>query len=166
MTFRLASMDFLMRLLTIALLLLPPLFLAIALLGQRVLLAPTVLLVAIYVWIWIWFRPTRFVVQPRGLEIVWPGRRRKIPRDDITAVRLIDRRELRREVGWAIRVGAGGLWGGFGWLWTEKRGVVRMYISRTDGLVWIERRSDRPWLLTPEQPEDFARALASPARTP
>jgi len=124
------------------------------------------LLVAIYVWIWIWFRPTRFVVQPRGLEIVWPGRRRKIPRDDITAVRLIDRRELRREVGWAIRVGAGGLWGGFGWLWTEKRGVVRMYISRTDGLVWIERRSDRPWLLTPEQPEDFARALASPARTP
>ena len=166
MTFRLAPMDVPIRILTIVLLVLPPLFLAIALLGNRPLLAVAMLLVAIYVWIWIWFRPTRFVVQPRGLEIVWPGRRRKIPRDDITAVRLIDKRELRREVGWAIRVGAGGLWGGFGWLWTEKRGVVRMYISRTDGLVWIERRSDRPWLLTPEQPEDFARALASPARTP
>ena len=163
MTFRLASMDFLMRLLTIALLLLPPLFLAIALLGQRVLLAPTVLLVAIYVWIWLWFRPTRFVVQSRVLEIVWPVRRREIPRDDIVRVRLLDKHALRREVGRAMRVGAGGLWGGFGWLWTQKRGVVRLYVSRTDGFVWIERRSDRPWLITPERPETFVRALSSPA---
>jgi len=26
--------------------------------------------------------------------------------------------------------------------------------------VWIERVSDRPWLITPEQPEAFVRALA------
>lgn len=166
MTFRLAPMDFLVRVLTIVLLVLPPLFFASALLGNRPLLALAVLLVAIYVWIWLWFRPTRFVVRPQGLEIIWPGRRRKIPRDDITAVRLMDKRELRREVGWAMRVGAGGLWGGFGWLWTQKRGVVRMYISRTAGFVWIECRADRPWLLTPERPEDFARALASTALTP
>ena len=56
---------------------------------------------------------------------------------------------------------AGGLGGGFGWLWTQKRGVVRMYISRTDGLVWIERRSERPWLVTPEKPEAFVRALTT-----
>ena len=159
MTFRLAPMDFLMRLLTLALLALPPLFLAIALLGNRWLLGPAVFLGALYVWIWLWFRPTRFVVQPRVLEIVWPARRREIPREDMVAVRLLDKHELRREVGWAMRVGAGGLWGGFGWLWTQKRGIVRMYISRTDGLVWIERRVDRPWLITPERPEAFVRAL-------
>jgi hypothetical protein len=36
-----------------------------------------------------------------------------------------------------------------------------MYISRTDGFVWIERVSGRPWLITPEQPEAFVRALSS-----
>jgi len=161
MTFRLARMDFLMRLLTLALLVLPPLFLAIALLGNALLLLPTAFLVAVYVWIALWFRPRRFVVGPRALEIVWPLRHREIPREDITSVRLVDRHGLRREVGWAMRVGAGGLGGGFGWLWTQKRGVVRMYISRTDGMVWIERRSEQPWLITPERPDAFVRTLSS-----
>ena len=169
MSFRLARMDFLIRLLTLALLALPPMFVLIALLGNAprgnallgnaLLFIPAVVLVAIYVWIALWFRPTRFVVGPRALEIVWPLRRREIPRDDITAVRLIDKRALEREVGRAMRFGAGGLGGGFGWLWTQKRGVVRMYVSRTDGLVWIERRSERPWLITPERPDAFVRAL-------
>jgi len=161
MSFPLARMDFLIRLLTLALLVLPPLFLAIALLGNRMLLVPTALLTAIYVWIALWFRPTRFVVGPGAVEIVWPLRRRAIPRDDIAAVRLLDKHALQREVGRSMRVGAGGLGGGFGWLWTQKRGVVRMYISRTDGLVWIERRSERPWLVTPEKPEAFVRALTT-----
>ena len=75
-------------------------------------------------------------------------------------MRHIDRQELRREAGWCMRVGARGLWGGFGWLWTQRRGIVQMYISRTDGLVWIERVSDRPWLITPERPEIFVRVLS------
>jgi hypothetical protein len=161
MTFRLARMDFLIRLLTLALLVLPLMFVTIALLGNPLALIPAVLLVGIYVWIGLWFRPTRFVVQPRALEIVWPLRQREIPRDDITAVRLMDKHDLEREVGRSMRVGAGGLGGGFGWLWTQKRGVVRMYVSRTDGLVWIERRGDRPWLITPERPDNFVRALSS-----
>ena len=161
MTFRLAPMDFLIRLLTLALFVLPPLFLAIAVLGNRLLLLPTAFLVAIYAWIALWFRPTLFVVGPREVEIVWPLRRRAIARDDIVAVRLTDKHALRDEVGRAMRVGAGGLFGGFGWLWTEKRGVVRMYISRTDGFVWIECRSGRPWLITPERPDAFVRALSS-----
>src|SRR2546425_10426639 len=48
-------MDVPIRLLTLALLVLPPLFLAIALLGNRLLLGPTAFLVAIYAWIWLWF---------------------------------------------------------------------------------------------------------------
>ena len=158
-TFRPAPMCTRIRLLTLALLALPLVFVAIALSGTRLLLGPAAFLLVIYLWIWLWFRPTGFVVQPRVLEIVWPVRRREIPRDDITAVRVIDRAELRREVGRGMRVGAGGLGGGFGWLWTEKRGVVRMYVSRADRFVWIERRSDRPWLITPDRPEEFVRAL-------
>jgi hypothetical protein len=36
-----------------------------------------------------------------------------------------------------------------------------MYISRTDGFVWIERVDQRPWLITPEHPEAFVRTLSS-----
>lgn len=34
------------------------------------------------------------------------------------------------EVDWGMRVvGAGELRGGFGWLWTERRGIVQMYFQ-------------------------------------
>jgi hypothetical protein len=146
--------------LTLGLLALPLGFLASAALGRSPLLGPALLVVAIYGWVWLRFRPTRFVVRPDGLDVIWPLKVRQIPREDISEVRLIDRRELRREVGWGVRVGAGGLWGGFGWLWTQRRGIVQMYISRLDGFVWIERLGDRPWLITPEQPEAFVRTLS------
>jgi hypothetical protein len=99
-------------------------------------------------------------VGPQAIEVVWPLKRRRLSRAEITNVRLLDVAALRREVGWGLRVGAGGLWGGFGWLWTRRRGIVQMYVSRTEGLVWIDRASHRPWLITPERPEDFLRALS------
>ena len=102
------------------------------------------------------------MVRPLVLEIVWPLKRRELNRRAFTAVRLVDRDALRREIGWGMRVGAGGLWGGFGWLWTQRRGAVQMYISRTDGFVWIERADGQPWLVTPERPDEFARALSHP----
>ena len=156
-------MSRLMSILTLALLALPLGFLASAAFGKTRLVGPAVLVVAIYSWIWLRFRPTRFVVRPEVLEVIWPLKRRRMRREGISGVRLIDVRELQREVGWCMRVGAGGLWGGFGWLWTRRRGVVQMYVSRADGLVWIERVGGRPWLITPEQPEAFVRAL-SPQR--
>jgi hypothetical protein len=159
MTFRLAPMDFAIRAMTIVLLALPLVFLAAASARSVFFVAPALFLVAIYLWIWIWFRPTQFVVRPHVLEITWPLRRREISRDGITSVRLVDRGELRTEVGRSMRVGAGGLWGGFGWLWSQRRGLVRMYVSRLDGLVFIERGPEQPWLLTPERPEEFVRAL-------
>jgi hypothetical protein len=59
-----------------------------------------------------------------------PLKRRGIPRDDIEGIRLLREGELNREVGWGARVGAGGLW-----LWMSRRGIVQMYISRTDRFV-------------------------------
>jgi hypothetical protein len=164
--FRLAPMSPMILGLTLGVLALPLVFLVVAALGGRLLLAPALLLVALYAWIWLRLRPTRFVVRPDALEVVWPLRRRRIGRDSIASVRGIDSRELRRDAGWCLRVGAGGLWGGFGWLWTQRRGIVQMYVSRTDDLVWIERVGDRPWLITPEQPAAFVLALSGGRREP
>lgn len=158
-TFRLAPMSPLILMLTLGLLVLPLVLLGNTVFGRSHYAVPSLLLVAIYAWVWLRFRPTRFVVGPAAVEVIWPLKRRQIPRRDITDARFIGREELRRETGWCMRVGAGGLWGGFGWLWTQRRGIVQMYISRTDGFVWIERASDRPWLITPEQPHVFVRAV-------
>ena len=158
--FRLARMSTLILSLTFALLTLPVVFLVASFLGARMLAVPALLFMAVYAWIWLRFRPSQFIVHRGGLDVHWPLKRVGIPRADISSVRVIDRQDLEKEIGWGVRVGAGGLWGGFGWLWSKRRGIVQMYVSRTDDFVWIERAGDRPWLITPEQPEDFVRALS------
>lgn len=160
--FALASMSPLILWLTWAMMVLPLAFLLGAAFSYPPLAIPGVLVLAIYAWIWLHFRPTRFEVGADAIEVVWPVRRRSIPRREIAGVRRIGKDELRRMVGKAMRVGAGGVWGGFGVLWTEKRGVVQMYVSRTDDFVWIERAGGRPWLITPENPSAFVRALSGP----
>ena len=162
MRFELAEMSPSIRTLTYALLALMAGVGIAALLGIAALAIPALAMLAISAWVWLRFRPTAFVVTPQSVEVVWPLKRRKIRRDTISAVRLIDRAELHREVGWGIRVGVGGLWGAFGWLWTERRGVVQMYVSRVDRLVWIDRRGTRPWLITPARPEMFVQTLHGP----
>jgi len=157
--FRLAPMSPLILALTLVMLALPTALLVIALLDTGILLLPALMIVATHAWIWLRFRPSRFVVNQYELEVIWPLKSRRLPRAEITQVRIVDRWALKKEVGWAMRIGAGGLWGGFGWLWTKRRGIVQMYVSRTDGLVWIERTGGRPWLLTPENPEYFVDAL-------
>jgi Bacterial PH domain len=163
-SFRLAHMSPLIWMLTLALLAVPVVFFSTAMVGGHLLTVPALCVVVLYVWVWLRFRPTRFVVYPDRLEVRWPLKRRSIPRKDIAAVRLIDKRALHSVTGWGMRVGAGGLWGGFGWLWTQRRGIVQIYISRTDGFVWIERVGDRPWLITPAQPAAFVRALSSASK--
>lgn len=154
-------MDTMIRIITLGLLALPLLFVFSAVFGTALLIAPTILLVAIYSWVWLRFRPTRFVVHQDVLEVVWPLKRRQISRDSISGVRIVNGRDLKSQVGWGMRVGAGGLWGGFGWLWTERRGIVQMYISRVNDLVWIDRTAGRPWLISPERPQEFLQALSS-----
>jgi hypothetical protein len=58
-----------------------------------------------------------------------------------------------------MRIGVGGLWGGFGWLWTAKKGFLEFYISRAEGLILIELRQGNPLLITPENPERFRELL-------
>jgi len=161
MRFGLARMSPLIRAFTILLLALPFVLLGAVLLGTNQLAIPALAVVSLHSWVWLRFRPNVFVVHPQVLEIVWPLKRREMRRQDITGIRIISARSLRKEIGWGIRIGAGGLWGAFGWLWTKKRGIVQMYVSRTDRFVWIECLGGRPWLITPDKPEEFIHALSN-----
>lgn len=119
-----------------------------------------ILLSALYVIVWVFWRPTRFELSPNGsLDIVFPGRRREIAASELVGCRWITKHQFRQEFGHALRVGVGGLWGGFGLLWTSKGGSVDFYISRTDGFVLIERRSSRPILITPENPRGMVEVM-------
>lgn len=159
--YRIAPMTTDLRVVSAFLLIIPAAMAVAVVMGYQVLLVPLALMAAIYAWVWLRFRPGEFVIHPDCVEIVWPLKRRQIARSSITSCRVIDTPELKREIGWGARVGAGGLWGGFGWLWTRRRGIVQMYITRTDAYVWLERGTERPWLITPERPDDFVRELGT-----
>jgi hypothetical protein len=122
------------------------------------LLGAAVFAVLVYALVWLLGRPTGFEVDAGGLRIRWPLRSRRIAAADLAGAELLSRETFRRDFGWGLRIGAGGLWGGFGWLYTRK-GLLELYISRTDGFVLVRRRAGRPLLLTPERPEHFAEAL-------
>ncbi len=155
----LAHMSAFIRALTLLMLALPLAFFGSAAFGNTFLLGPALILVALYVWVWLRFRPSCFIIGPDGIEVRWPLKRRYIARASITDIRIVNTQELRGIAGAGVRIGVGGLWGGFGWLWTQRRGIAQMYVSRTDRYVWIERGAERPWLITPENPEAFVRAL-------
>jgi hypothetical protein len=161
MTFRLAPMSMDIRILTYLLLALPTACFVASLLWGWTFVVPALLFTSIYAWVWFRFRPGRFAVRRDVLEVLWPLKRMQIPMADIVQVRRIETEELTEEIGWGLRIGAGGLWGGFGLLWTKRRGFVQMYISRTNGYVWIERAGGRPWLITPDRPDTFVQALTT-----
>lgn len=116
------------------------------------------LMFAMYVFIWLWLRPTAFVVEPDGLAIEWPVRRRRIDAAAVVGARVLDREQLRRELGRILRIGAGGLGGGFG-LARTARGLVELWVSRTDWMVFVECTGRRSLLITPEDPERFVSDL-------
>jgi hypothetical protein len=162
--FPIAPMSRPVRVLTIALLPLPAVLLV---LGSRLPTAAPLTQVglavaALYGAVWLFWRPTHFDVTPEGLRIRFPGRARLVPAGDLASARTIGAAAFRERFGWALRIGVGGLFGGFGWLWTRRRGLVEFYVSRTDGLVLVERREGRPLLVTPADPEGLAGALSAP----
>jgi hypothetical protein len=120
------------------------------------------LLCVLYASIWVWWRPIHFLVSADGLTLVFPGRRSKVPATRIVAVRPVTTAQLRERFGLLLRVGAGGLWGGFGWLWS-RRGWVEFYVSTLDDYVLVERRGRIPLLISPEDPAGFVAALRAVA---
>ncbi len=161
-SFPLAPMSPLIIVLTALVLAVPVVFAVTGVWAGNAPLLWVAVLIAAGCWlVWLYARPNRFEVSSQGLAIVWPLRRRLIAAREIAGVRPIEPWELRQEVGWGVRIGVGGLWGQFGWLWTARRGNLVTYVSRTDGLVLIERHTRRPLLLTPAERDEFVRALQS-----
>lgn len=113
--------------------------------------------------VWLFFRPARFVVEPGALTLEYPLRNKRIALDGVTGVQVMTPAEFRARFGWALRVGVGGLFGGFGWLYTGK-GWVEMDISRTDGMVLVDFDRRSPLLVTPARPEAFVQAVLAAAR--
>jgi len=161
--FPLAPMSTGIAVLTAALLAMPVLFVAVALFagGPPFLLGVGLLVAALYAAVWLWARPTAFEMDRESLRVCFPLWTRRIPLVEVAEVRRLDAAALRRELGFAVRIGVGGLWGGFGWLWTRRRGIVELYVSRIDDCALIERRGGRPLLVTPAETERFAGLLAA-----
>jgi hypothetical protein len=159
-SFPLAPMSRAVRVLTGVLLAIPLVFAALALLTQAPLGRAAAFVAALYAFVWLGARPTRFELDASALRICFPLWTRSLPLASLTSARLLDVAALRGEIGFPLRVGVGGLWGGFGWLWASKRGWIEFYVSRTDGLVWIERRGAMPLLITPERPAEVASRIS------
>ena len=123
--------------------------------------ACSVFLFLIYAWIWFYWRPTSFRLETTALVIEFPRRQMAIDLSGVQQVHLYNSyADFTAEWGLGIRIGAGGLWGSFGWLKTAK-GTLQMYLSRSEDLVVVEFQDRRPLLMTPEQAQDFVRELQS-----
>jgi hypothetical protein len=161
--FRLAAMSTGLRVLTWALFGVPVLLFYVAwrapAFADRALWATAVFVAFGYASVWFVWRPSRFEIEGRFLRIVWPLWSRSISRTTIEDARIVDAAAFRREFGYGIRIGAGGLWGGFGLLKTHTA-TFSMWVSRTDRFVLVRLRGARPLLVTPERPEEFVEALS------
>ncbi|MEY3299738.1 MAG: hypothetical protein RLZZ597_2998 [Cyanobacteriota bacterium] len=159
-SFKLAPMSPLIRGLTLILWLLPLTFGTWALVShERIAGIIFLLLIALYGATWVWYRPSRFVISPDSLKIIFPGWQRRIPMGDISHICITSKEDFRQQFGWAIRIGVGGLWGGFGWLWTAKQGLVEFYISQLDSFVLIKRTTGKSLLITPDNPNQLVEII-------
>lgn len=162
--FSLAPMDTLLRVFTLICYAIPLAFAGVALRApapiSTLMFGVGAFVVALYAVVWCWFRPRAFTITPGGLEIEWPMRRRSIPASAIASARILTKHELREELGAIVRIGAGGLWGGFG-LARTRRGTHELWVSRVDWMLWIQCEGHRSLLITPEEPQQFARELAA-----
>lgn len=159
-SFRLAPMSPLIRGLTLILLALPPIFGVWAIISnQPVAFLVFWLLIGLYGATWLGARPSHFEISQDAIQIVFPIWRRWLPMKDIAQVRVLTMAGFQQELGFAIRIGVGGLWGGCGWLWTTRRGFVEFYISTLDDFVLIERSNGSCILISPEYPDRFADAF-------
>lgn len=161
-SFALAPMSTQLRVMTWVCFAIPAIQLAAALSTPQpvrsVLFGVCVFLVLVYASVWFAWRPSRFELDAEGLRIVWPVRWRLVPADALLDARSLTGVELRDEFGRGMRIGAGGLWGGFGWLKTGNV-TFSMWVSRTDRFVIVRVADDKPLLLTPEHPERFVEAV-------
>ena len=159
-SFQLAPMSPLIRGITFFLLLLPLLLGGIAVQFHLPILAiVALLLIALYAVVWLTCRPLKFRLTSQSFDIIFPLWRRRIPLSDIARISRIHGQQFQQQFGWALRIGVGGLWGGFGWLWTSREGFVEFYVSQLSEFILIERYVGNALLITPTHPEALTSGL-------
>jgi len=125
-------------------------------------LAPTAgFMLLIYGFVYFYMRPTRFVLDQHELTIVFPLRKISMARSAVARAEVVGWKEFVSRYPRPIRVGAGGLWGGFGALLTRS-GKVQFYISRQQRMVLLELDGRNPLLITPDDPAALVAALRRP----
>jgi hypothetical protein len=113
----------------------------------------------VYVVVWVYYRPTRFELTGEGLLIRWPLRTRVYPYAKLGKPEVVSYDTFKSRHGRGMRVGAGGLWGGFGLL-VCKNTTFNFYISRLDDIV-LATAEPRPLMITPERAAEFVKALSA-----
>ncbi len=120
---------------------------------------PVTLFIALVIaGVWCYARPSGFELTSDRLYIRFPLRTREVPLSDVVQAGRI----TKDEVGFALRVcGAGGLWGGFGLMWSRNVGKFDAYISNLHRMVRVDRRDGRPLVISPADPDAFVAELQS-----
>ncbi len=100
------------------------------------------------------FSPRGFSLGPDGLHIHRPFGPHLLAFNRVRSARRAQPGELC-----GLRTfGSGGMFGFFGWFWSRKMGHYRAYVTHRQDMVLVE--AERPYLLSPERPDDFLRALS------
>ncbi len=126
---------------------------------ESTLFTVAIFFILLMTWVWLWMRPTHYMLDSKALTIVWPLRKYVMLKSSISGVRILDKKQIKEELGLAIRIGVGGLFGGFGLLWTRKRGLIRFYITRLDDFIMIDRLADRSLLISVDDPQRMLKEL-------
>lgn len=101
------------------------------------------------------FTPRRYSVGPEGVRIHRPLRPLLIPRESIRRARRGEKKLLR---GWPVW-GFAGLLGAVGHFYSRRLGFYRVYATNNEDVVLLE--ADRPYVLSPGEPEEFLRQVRS-----
>ena len=126
--------------------------------GTQPLLVVGLLVALLYGLVAVAFRPKGFLVSDSDLAIQWPVRQMVYPVSTLTSAEVLTASDFYQQFRWTVRVGAGGLFGTFGWLWTAQ-GWVTTYASRHDTFVLVRRAKGSPLLITPDRAEEFVSIL-------
>jgi hypothetical protein len=141
---------------------LPVIFLVIGLTNppMRVTFIGTAVAVAIgSLGVWLFYKPKALDLSKGELVIRFSMRELPFSRDEIVRAEVLTKAQLRTKLGYALRVGVGGLFGVFGLLWTQKLGWVSVYVTTLEPWLLVTRKRGRPLLLSPRDPEAVARLL-------
>ena len=104
------------------------------------------------------FRPISYILTSEQLIIHRPIADVKIDRSQVKSVELLDEGTLR----WSVRVfGVGGLFGYFGKFANRKLGSMTWYATRRNKAVLVLTTENNKIILTPDEPERFAREFSA-----